>query len=104
MIIWHIVAYLFIVAANILVFLELENPVQYEITTICGLAINLACTIILALIVNTICTKFLEKMLVAGGSVLQSYILPGSSIQSDAIRTESNYYGGQSDLSSRSLS
>jgi hypothetical protein len=103
MIIWHIVAYFFIVIANILVFLVLKTSEQFEITTICGLVINLACTIILALIVNTICTSYLEKKVGTDASILQSLSMPEISFQSDVIRTGSNDYGAQSDLRSLPL-
>ena len=49
---WHIVAYFFVVIANILTMFFTKTLRMYEIATICSLVINLACTIILALIVN----------------------------------------------------
>ena len=49
---WHIVTYFFVVIANILTMFFTKTLRMYEIATICSLVINLACTIILALIVN----------------------------------------------------
>jgi hypothetical protein len=51
-IIWHIVAYFFIVIANIVQIFTSNTFEQYEISSYCVLVVNLACTIILALIVN----------------------------------------------------
>jgi hypothetical protein len=86
-IIWHIAAYFFVIIANILVVFFYATPKQYEITTICSLTINLAATIILAFIVNAICTKFFERRTATDASVLISYYMPGTSIQSDTSRT-----------------
>ena len=61
MIIWHIIAYFFNVTAIFVEGFFLANPKQYEITTCCILVTNLACTVILALIVNEICTKALQE-------------------------------------------
>ena len=52
MIIWHIIAYFFIMIVNIAEFFTLGSLKQFEIATYCYLAVNLACSVILALIVN----------------------------------------------------
>lgn len=57
MIIWHIIAYFFIVIATFCSGFFNKTPKQYEISECCLAAINLACNVILALIVNQICTK-----------------------------------------------
>jgi hypothetical protein len=56
---WHIIAYFFIVTAIFVQGFFLNTPNKYEISTCCVLAINLPCTVILALIVNEICSKAL---------------------------------------------
>ncbi len=61
MIIWHIIAYFFIVTAIFVEDFFLADPKQYEITTCCVIVIFFACTVILALIVNEICTKALQE-------------------------------------------
>ena len=88
--IWHIAAYFFVIIANILsVFFDTKHK-MYEKTMICSLVINLAATIILAFIVNAIYTKFLERRTATDASVLVSYYMPGTSVQSDTSGTESN--------------
>ncbi len=52
MIIWHIIVYFFIIISNTAEILLVRTLKIYEVSTYCALAINLACTIILALIVN----------------------------------------------------
>jgi hypothetical protein len=61
MIVWHIIAYVLIVIAEIAVmfFWDTINK-AYEISSYCLLATNLACITILALILNTIVTKYLQ--------------------------------------------
>ena len=57
MIMWHIIAYFLIVTADIADIFFWKNWKTYAIASYCLLLINLACNIILALIINTICTK-----------------------------------------------
>ncbi len=57
MIIWHIIAYFFIVIATICSGSFSKTPKQFEISECFLAAINLSCNVILALIVNQICTK-----------------------------------------------
>ena len=71
---------------------------------ICSLAINFAATIILAYIVNAVCTKFLERRTATDASVLISYYMPGTSIQSETPRTESNDSYVEKDTNARDLS
>ena len=49
---WHILAYLLIIVANIMTDFCNKNLVQYEVVMYFLLVINLACMIILALIIN----------------------------------------------------
>ena len=57
MILWHIIAYFLIVAADIAVNFFYNEWKSYAIATYCLLVINLVCNLILVHIVNTICTK-----------------------------------------------
>ena len=52
MIFWHIVAYLFTLTANIVQNFTLHTVYLFELATCSLLAINLVCSVILALIVN----------------------------------------------------
>ena len=65
MIIWHIIAYFLIMVANFLAFFFLGTKKKEEISSICVLVINLACTVILAVIVNEIVKKYLHSNLVS---------------------------------------
>ena len=57
---WHIVAYFFVLTANIVQNFMLNGLLWYEVSTCCQLAINLICSVILALIVTEICSKALQ--------------------------------------------
>ena len=58
MIVMHIVAYLFIIAVNIVQAAFYKGGLRmFEITTICCLVVYFVCTLIFGLIVNTIVTK-----------------------------------------------
>ena len=103
-IIWHIAAYFFVIIANILSIFLTATPKMYEISTICSLVINLAATIILAFIVNAICTKFLERRTATDASVLISYYMPGTLVQSNTSGTESNDSYVEQDTTARDLS
>lgn len=59
-IVLHIIAYFFIVTANIAVNFFYYSWKSYAIATYCLLAVNLICNLILAQIVNTICTKYIQ--------------------------------------------
>jgi hypothetical protein len=59
MIFWHIFAYLFILTANTAQFFTLGSLYDYEVSTFFCQAINLACNVILALIVNQIVSRAL---------------------------------------------
>ena len=59
-IMWHIVAYFFVLTANIVQNFMLNGLLWYEVSTCCQLAINLICSVILALIMNEICSKALQ--------------------------------------------
>jgi len=56
---------------------SVHYPHSYEITSICLLVILLACSTILAAIVNTIFTKFLQSQPTSGESIISD----GSSIR-----------------------
>ena len=58
---WHIVAYFFILAANIVTIFFTATTYKYEISSCCSLVICLVCSIILALIVNQILSKHLKS-------------------------------------------
>ena len=60
-IIWHIIAYFFVVIATLIQeYVYFKYPKSYEISTYCLLVIVLACSTILAVIVNTILTRYLQ--------------------------------------------
>jgi hypothetical protein len=95
MIIWHIIAYFFIMIVNIAEFFTLNSYKQYEIATYCDLAVNLACSVILALIVNQIVTKRLQsKCLSDANSVVSvsqsSYVGFNASFITGKEKTNSN--------------
>ena len=77
---WHIIAYFFIVIANVVqAFLYFKYPITYEISSYCLLVINLACSTILAAIVNTIFSKYLQPQTSSDDSSLKSVLT--SSVQ-----------------------
>jgi len=57
MISWHIAAYVFIIFFNVVAIFMTSTPASYEVSTYCELAIYLVCSVILAMIVNEICSK-----------------------------------------------
>jgi hypothetical protein len=59
----HITAYFFIFIANIVSNFFLATPYSYEVSECCVLVISLVCSVILALIVNQIVTKYLQSRL-----------------------------------------
>jgi hypothetical protein len=79
MIIWHITAYIFIVISKFCRFF-LATLKKYSISTYCVLAINLACTVILAVIVNEICSKALQAR-ISSEDVSLDFVLDDSYMQ-----------------------
>lgn len=59
---WHIIAYFSVVIAVILQsFFQWSYPASYEYTTYCVQVIGLVCSTILAVILNTIITKYIQQ-------------------------------------------
>jgi len=87
---WHIIAYFFIVIANVVqAFLYFKYPITYEISSYCLLVINLACSTILAAIVNTIFSKYLQPQTSSDDSILKSVLT--SSVQESLSEMNSSF-------------
>jgi hypothetical protein len=73
MIVMHIVAYLFIIAVNIVQTAYYRGGLRaYEITTISSLVVYFVCTLIFGLIVNTIVTKIIAADIQRSQSIASS--------------------------------
>jgi hypothetical protein len=82
---WHIIAYFFVVVANLVqYFVYFKYPKFYAISTYCLLAINLVCSTILAVIVNTIVTKHLKTKLLSD-SITESVMTASIESQQNKI-------------------
>ena len=57
---WHIAAYVFIILVNIVCLFTMSGAYSYEVSTYCDQAIYLVCSVILAMIVNEICSKSIK--------------------------------------------
>ena len=102
MILWHIIAYFLIVAADIAVNFFYNEWETYAIATYCLLVINLVCNLILVHIVNTICTKCIQLQPTPDEERFSSDLRTGSLFLVEDIESnkpkQSNHYSNRFSL------
>ena len=107
MIFWNITAYLLLITVNFLQMMVSTLPKfslrQYEITSMCYLAVYSICTLIFGLIVNTIVIKILKAKISESDSMKSSVMnLTVKTGSIGSIRTEDLKESDLSDKSNRS--